>query len=181
MTCRAITRHMTGWTRVQASYVARVQRFLHAYMWLWEVNIILFLIYCGIAQKKVPKIPCSESYAIVAYESDYFNKLWDCPEGGSSNPGLGSGADCSPWIRVDRGSNAIPEHPITAGSAKLPDLLIREAEETMENNIRKAIGNGDPMQRVNYQISLYPPHEERKVERRVRKIHQELSGEVGNL
>ena len=42
----------------------------------------------------------------------------------------------------------------------------------MENNIRgpirKAIRNGDLVQRVNYQISLYPPHENRKIER-VRK------------
>ena len=37
------------------------------------------------------------------------------------------------------------------------------------------------MQRVNYQISLYPPHENRKIERRVRKRHQKISGEVGNL
>ena len=37
------------------------------------------------------------------------------------------------------------------------------------------------MQRVNYQISLYPPHENRKIERRVRKRYQEISGEVGNL
>ena len=37
------------------------------------------------------------------------------------------------------------------------------------------------MQRVNYQISLYPPHENRKIERRVRKIHHEISGELGNL
>ena len=29
-----------------------------------------------------------------------------------------------------------PVHPITAGSAKLPDWLIRETEETLENNIR---------------------------------------------
>ena len=54
----------------------------------------------------------------------------------------------------------------------------------MENNIRgpigKAIGNWGPMQRVNYQISLYSPHENRKVERRVRKRHQQISG-VGNL
>ena len=42
---------------------------------------------------------------------DYFNKLWDCPEGGSSNPGLGSGVHCSPWVRVDHGSNAIHVHP----------------------------------------------------------------------
>ena len=34
---------------------------------------------------------------------------------------------------VDRGSNAIPVYPI---SAKLPECLIREAEETLENNIR---------------------------------------------
>ena len=41
-----------------------------------------------------------------------------------------------PWIRVDCESNTIPVHPITAGSAKLPDWLIREAEEFLENNIR---------------------------------------------
>ena len=40
---------------------------------------------------------------------------------------------------------------------------------------RKAIGYGDPMQRVNYQISLYPPHENRKIEKRVRKRHQKIS------
>ena len=34
---------------------------------------------------------------------------------------------------------------------------------------KKGIGNGNPMQKVNYQISLYPPHENRKIERRVRK------------
>ena len=43
---------------------------------------------------------------------------------------------CRPPVRVDRGSNAIPVHPITAGSGKLPNWLIREAEETLENNIR---------------------------------------------
>ena len=55
----------------------------------------------------------------------------------------------------------------------------------MENNIRgpqeKAIGYGDSMQRVNYQISLYSPYENKKIERRVRKRHQKISGEVGNL
>ena len=39
-------------------------------------------------------------------------------------------------VRVDCESNAIPVHLITAGSAKLPDWLIRETEETLENNIR---------------------------------------------
>ena len=51
----------------------------------------------------------------------YFNRLWYCPEGGSSNSGPGSGVHCGPPVRVDRGSNAIPVHPIIAGSAKLPD------------------------------------------------------------
>ena len=59
-----------------------------------------------------------------------------------------------------------------------------EAEETLANNIRgpirKVIRNGDPMQRVNYQISLYPPHENKKIERRARKRHQQISG-VGNM
>ena len=39
---------------------------------------------------------------------------------------------------VDRESNAIPVHSITAGSAKLSDWLIREGEETLENNIRSS-------------------------------------------
>ena len=56
---------------------------------------------------------------------------------------------------VDRESNATPVHPITSG---------KEAEET-----RKAIGNGDLMQKVNYQISLYLLHENRKIERKLRK------------
>ena len=66
----------------------------------------------------------------------YFNRMWDCTEGGSSNSGPRSGVHCGPPVRVDRGSNAIPVHPIIAGSAKLPDWLSREAEETLENNIR---------------------------------------------
>ena len=37
------------------------------------------------------------------------------------------------------------------------------------------------MQKVNYQISFYPPYKNRRIERRVRKRHQEISGEVGNL
>ena len=36
------------------------------------------------------------------------------------------------------------------------------------------------MQRVNYQISLYPRNENRNIEGRVRKRHQQISG-VGNL
>ena len=51
--------------------------------------------------------------------------------------------------------------------AVLQDWLIRKAEDTLEKNIRgptrKAIGNGDPMQRVDYQISLYLPYENRKI------------------
>ena len=46
-------------------------------------------------------------------------------------------------------SSTIPVPPITAGSAKLPGWLIREAVRPWKI-IRKAIGNGDPMQRVNY-------------------------------
>ena len=45
---------------------------------------------------------------------------------------------------------------LTAGSAKLQDWLIREAVRPWINNkrgsIRNAIGNGDPMKRVNYLI-----------------------------
>ena len=37
---------------------------------------------------------------------------------------------------VDRGSNANPVHTINAGSSKLPDWQISEAEETLENKIR---------------------------------------------
>ena len=43
------------------------------------------------------------------------------------------------------------------------------------------MGYEDPMQRVNSQISLYPLHENRKIESRVRKIHRQISGEVENL
>ena len=62
--------------------------------------------------------------------------MWGSPEGGSSNPGSGSSVHYGPPVRVDRGSYAIPVHPITAASAKLPDSLIMEAEETLENNIK---------------------------------------------
>ena len=48
--------------------------------------------------KEVPLTPGSEAVSILAYES------------------------------VDRVSNAIPVHPITAGSAKLPDCLIMVLE-----------------------------------------------------
>ena len=98
-----------------------------------------------------------------------FNRLWDCPEEGSFSSGLGdimSIVACE--LRVECESNAIPVHPITAGSAKLPDWVIREAEETFESNIRKAIRNGYLMQRVNSQISLYPPHENKKLISEVR-------------
>ena len=43
---------------------------------------------------------------------------------------------CSLWISVDCESNATPVDPITAGSVKLPDWLIREAEVTLEYDIR---------------------------------------------
>ena len=69
--------------------------------------VIIILIDCGIALKEVPLSPCSKAVSIVALES-----------------------------RVDRGSNAIPVHPITSGSLKLPVWFIREAEETLENKIR---------------------------------------------
>ena len=39
-------------------------------------------------------------------------------------------------FKVDCESNVTPVHPITAGNAKLSDWLIREAEETLKNNIR---------------------------------------------
>ena len=67
----------------------------------------VMLIICGIALEEVPLTQGSEAVSIVAHES-----------------------------RVDGGSNAIPVHLITAGSAKPPDWLIKEAEETIENNIR---------------------------------------------
>ena len=37
------------------------------------------------------------------------------------------------------------------------------------------------MQRVSYQILLYPPHENRNIESRARQIHQKISGKVENL
>ena len=48
---------------------------------------------------------------------------------------------------------------------------------TLENNIREP----QESQMVNYQISLYLPHENRKIEIRERKRYQEISGVVGNL
>ena len=39
----------------------------------------------------------------------------------------------APRVTVDRGSNEIPVHPITAGCAKLPDWLIMDVEEALEN------------------------------------------------
>ena len=104
---------------------------------------LIILIDCGITPKEVPLTPGSEAVSIVAHES------------------------------VDRGSNVISVHPITAGSAKLPDWLIRKAEETFENNIKgpqkKSIRYGDPMQSVNNQISFYPQHENWKIEKRLKK------------
>ena len=110
---------------------------------------MIILIDCGIALKEVPLTLDSEAVSIVAHES------------------------------VDRRSNAIPVHSITAGTAKLPDWQIMEAEGTLGNNIRgptrRAIGDGDPMRRVNFQIRLYPPHENRKIERRLRGRHHKIS------
>ena len=51
----------------------------------------------------------------------YFNRLWDCPERGSSKPGLRS--------------IATPVHPITARRSKPSDWQL-EGEETLKNNIR---------------------------------------------
>ena len=50
----------------------------------------------------------------------------------------------------------IPVHPITVGSAKLQDWLIRKMKNNLENNIRG-------------QISLYPTHENRKIEKKSTK------------
>ena len=55
----------------------------------------------------------------------YFNRSWNYPEGGSSNTAPRSGVHRGPPVRVDRGSDT-----------KLPDWLIREVEETLENNMR---------------------------------------------
>ena len=64
--------------------------------------VIIILIDCGIALKDVPLTPGPEAVSIVAHQS-----------------------------RLDRGSKAIPAHPTTAGSIKLTDWQIREAEETL--------------------------------------------------
>ena len=68
---------------------------------------MIILIDCRIALNEVPLTPGSESVSNVAHES-----------------------------KADSVSNAIPVHPITAGSAKLSDWLIREAEKTYEKNLR---------------------------------------------
>ena len=61
-------------------------------------------------------------------------------------------------VRVDREGNAVTVPLITAGSVNLTGWPIREAvrpRKIIRGPIRKAIENGDLMQRVNYQISLY--------------------------
>ena len=68
--------------------------------------MLLIILIVGITLKEVPLILGTEAMSIVVHES------------------------------VNRESNAIPVHPIIAGSEKLPDWLIREAEEILENNIR---------------------------------------------
>ena len=60
----------------------------------------------GIALKEIPLTPGSEAVSTIAHDS------------------------------VDRRSDAICVHLITACSEKLPDWLIREPEESFENNIR---------------------------------------------
>ena len=62
----------------------------------------IILIDCEIALTEVPLTPSSEAVSIVAHES------------------------------VDRESNAITVHPITAVCAKLPDWLVRKGEETLQ-------------------------------------------------
>ena len=57
----------------------------------------------------------------------------------------------------------------------------RDLGKKYKERLREAIGNGGPMQRVNYQISLHPPQENRNIERRVREKHQKISGEIVNL
>ena len=81
--------------------------------------------------KSLPTSSRQDCYRLI----DYFNRLCDC-HGGYSNPELGKRVHCGPRVRVDRGSNAIPIHPIIASSAQLPDWLVMEAEETLENKIR---------------------------------------------
>ena len=54
------------------------------------------------------------------------NRIWDCPEEGSSNPRLGSIMSIVVPGRVDCENNTIPEPPVTAGSTKLPGWPIRE-------------------------------------------------------
>ena len=81
-------------------------------------------------------------------------------------------------------SNAIPVHPITAGSAKLPGWPIREAIrpwKIIRGPIRKTKGNEDPMQRVNYLIHCTLRMRTERRKGRVRERHQKISGEVGNM
>ena len=67
-------------------------------------NLEIILIDCDISLKEDPLTPGPEAVSIVAHQS------------------------------ADQENNAIPLHLITAGSAKLPDWLIKEAEETLKNN-----------------------------------------------
>ena len=81
--------------------------------------------------------------------------MWYCPEEGSSNPGLGSIVHCTLKVRVNHESNEISVSTITVGSTNLPNWPIGEAVrlwKKQEGRAHKAIGNEDPMQRVNYLI-----------------------------
>ena len=57
---------------------------------------------------------------------------------------------------------------------QVPGWPIREAVRPWKI-IRMPIGKGDPMQRVNYPMPLYSPHENRKIER-VKKDIKKLVG-----
>ena len=87
-------------------------------------------------------------------------------------------------VKVDCEGNATPTHRITAGSAKLPDWPIRETVKPSKiigeshkksNRKRRSHANGQ------LPHSLYSLHKNRKIEGRVKKRNQKISGEVDNL
>ena len=109
--------------------------------------------------------------------------MWDCPEEGSSNFGVGAQSIiASLWVRVNCEGNAIHVPTNIVGSAKLPNLIIREAVRPGKI-IRRAYRKCNRKWRshADGQLphSLYPLHENREIERRVR--YQKISGKVGNL
>ena len=111
----------------------------------------------------------------------YVNRLWDYTEEGSYISGLGNIVYCSLRVRVNCDSNAISV-PTTVCSAKLQDWPIREAvrpRKIIRGVHKKGYRKWGSHAEGQLPHSLYPQHDNRKIERRVRERYQ--ISEVGNL